>query len=143
MEQCCSSACFPQSLVSYGNQDHQTSDGTTHNKLDPPHQLLVKRMTYSWILRRHFSQWNSCSGNPSLGQDMTSQHRCLMSLHQPFFFPHSPLSLSVGIRYLYCTVPGLLFSTERCCRIYRTIPIRESKMAGSLCTSPGDFNFIA
>lgn len=41
-------------LFSYRKQDHQTRDSTTHNELDPPH----KKMTYSWILQRCFSQWS-------------------------------------------------------------------------------------
>ena len=45
-------------LLSYRTQDHQIRDGTTHHGLGPPHQSLVKKMTYSWILQRHFSQWS-------------------------------------------------------------------------------------
>jgi hypothetical protein len=44
------------SLLSYGTQDHQPRDDTTHRRLGPPHQSLIKNMTnkltYSPIL--HF-----------------------------------------------------------------------------------------
>lgn len=57
------------SLLLYIPQDHQIKDGTTHNGLGSPHQVLVKKMPDRRIFWRHFLNWRSLlSDNPSLWQ---------------------------------------------------------------------------
>jgi hypothetical protein len=42
------------SLLSSRIQDQQPTDATTHNRLELPYQLLVKKISYSQILGEYF-----------------------------------------------------------------------------------------
>ena len=55
-------------LLSYRTQDHQHKNGTTHKVWALPHQSLVKKRPYSWLLWRHSLSTEVLSDESSLCQ---------------------------------------------------------------------------